>query len=284
MFSLHPIAHFASNLIEKRDLPRQGSLAEGNRGAILFSSQSHFEQALEDLQGIERIWVLFWMHQAIGWNPKVRPPRMGKKRGVFATRAPHRPNPIGLSCVRLLSVKGLRLEVESHDILDGSPILDIKPYLPYADSFPGSRIGWLEEKEEILKMDVSWSPFAQKQVEWIEARYALPLQEKIDARLIYFSPSSSSNRIRQLQESYYSLAYRTWRCLFHKEEQKKQMTILCLFSGYDRETLEGKKTSKWDDVPLHREFVFHFQDTILREFVTRDLIEKQLDAIFTSIV
>lgn len=103
-------------------------------------------EALDDLEGIERLWVVSHLHLNTGWNAKVMPPRGGRtKRGLFATRAPHRPNCIGLSAVRLLSVEGFTLHVEEIDLLDGTPILDLKPYVPYADAFPSARAGWIDD-------------------------------------------------------------------------------------------------------------------------------------------
>jgi tRNA-Thr(GGU) m(6)t(6)A37 methyltransferase TsaA len=105
----------------------------------------NFEQALKDLDGFEYIWVLAWLHLNEGWNPQVIPPRGPKvKRGLFATRAPHRPNPIGLSALKLVGIDGRMLKVSGIDLLDGTPVLDIKPYIPYSDAFPNARAGWLE--------------------------------------------------------------------------------------------------------------------------------------------
>ncbi len=82
------------------------------------------------MKGIEKIWILFWMHEVKHWKVKVQPPRDVWKKGVFATRSPHRPNPIGLSCVTLIDVRGLDVFIKDHDLLDQTPILDIKPYVP----------------------------------------------------------------------------------------------------------------------------------------------------------
>jgi tRNA (adenine37-N6)-methyltransferase len=104
------------------------------------------ESALADLVGIERIWILSWLDRGSNWAPQVRPPRgIRARRGLFATRSPDRPNPIGLSAVRLVRVEGCVLHVCGIDLLDGTPILDIKPYVPYADAFPDSKAGWIDE-------------------------------------------------------------------------------------------------------------------------------------------
>ena len=96
------------------------------------------------IEGFSRIWILYVMHLNDGYTMSIRPTRGPRETvGLFATRAPHRPNPIGLSCLSLVRIEGLVLHVHGLDILDGSPVLDIKPYVPYADAFPDARAGWL---------------------------------------------------------------------------------------------------------------------------------------------
>lgn len=107
-----------------------------------------FREALQDLHGFDRVWLLYWLHQAKPFSPRVIPYRDVVERGLFATRAPCRPNPIGLSTVRLLEVnvsKGI-LQVLDMDMLDGTPLLDIKPYVPKFDSYPDSKAGWLDSR------------------------------------------------------------------------------------------------------------------------------------------
>lgn len=104
------------------------------------------ERAVRDLEGFDMIWCIFWFDRSRGWAPEVRPPRGPRDvhRSVLATRSPDRPNPIGLSAIRLRGVVGTTLHVEGVDMLHGTPVLDIKPYIPYADSFPHARAGWVD--------------------------------------------------------------------------------------------------------------------------------------------
>jgi tRNA-Thr(GGU) m(6)t(6)A37 methyltransferase TsaA len=103
-------------------------------------------EAFADLAGFDRVWILSWLHRGGTWSPTVQPPRGPRqRRSLFATRSPDRPNMIGLSAVRLVSVDGCDLHVRGVDLLDGTPILDIKPYIPYADAFPDSKAGWVDE-------------------------------------------------------------------------------------------------------------------------------------------
>src|SRR4051812_21802917 len=113
-----PIGVFKSTYREKYQLPKQSGMHLGETGIIKLNPQLHFEIALQDLIGFERIWVIFYFHRAAHWKPKVMPPRGGIKRGVFATRSPHRPNPIGMSNVRLIAIDGLDVTVDDHDLLD----------------------------------------------------------------------------------------------------------------------------------------------------------------------
>lgn len=147
LWRMRPIGVVRTAAVAKSDAPRQpGWDANVRPAAIELHPGMNFEQALKDLEGCERIWLVTIFHKAENWKPLVLPPRGRVKRGVFATRSPHRPNPIGLTCVRLLEVNGLRLTVEDTDLLDGTPVLDIKPYLAYADSFPESTLPWVDEQ------------------------------------------------------------------------------------------------------------------------------------------
>lgn len=129
------------------EAPRQANWDGHHVEAVIeLNPHENFEQAVSDLDGCERIWLLTVFDRVENWKPRVLPPRGRVKRGVFATRSPHRPNPIGLTCVRLLRVEGRRLVVEDTDLLDGTPVLDIKPYLAYADAFPESRLPWVDEE------------------------------------------------------------------------------------------------------------------------------------------
>jgi len=143
---MNPIGVVHSPFKERYAAPRQPSLGESTTATIELNSGENLEQAVKDLESFSHIWVIYWMHLNHGWNPTVIPPRGPKeRRGVLATRAPHRPNSIGLSAVKLISVKKRVLQIETLDMLDGTPVLDIKPYIPYADSLPEASHGWLHD-------------------------------------------------------------------------------------------------------------------------------------------
>jgi len=141
--TLVPIGVVRSPLRNHFDAPRQPGVGAAVDGEILL--RRGLQNAVRDLAGFERLWVLFQFNYSRGWKDTVVPPRDGEPRGTFATRAPHRPNPVGLSCVRLLHVQGRRLLIRDHDLLHGTPVLDLKPYLPYCDAHPVARGGWVDE-------------------------------------------------------------------------------------------------------------------------------------------
>jgi tRNA-Thr(GGU) m(6)t(6)A37 methyltransferase TsaA len=146
-FLLSPIGWVRSPYQRRFGTPQQATAVDSDAEAVLeFDAARIPEAAFADLAGVERLWVLSLLHRGGTWAPTVRPPRGNRqRRGLFATRSPDRPNPIGLSAVRLVRVDGCRLHVRGVDLLDGTPILDVKPYVPYADAFPEAKAGWIDE-------------------------------------------------------------------------------------------------------------------------------------------
>ena len=147
------IAHIESLYPTKFGVPRQSGIVDAP-ARVVFEPEYRVPEAVRGLEDFDYVWLIWQFHLAEreGWSPTVRPPRLGgnKRMGVFATRSPFRPNAIGLSSVRLLRVEqdaklGPVLYVEGADLVDGTPIFDIKPYLPYADSHPDARGGFAQE-------------------------------------------------------------------------------------------------------------------------------------------
>ncbi len=255
MFKVEPIGYFQSSSKALYDVPYQPSLYVKNEGIIQLNSGLQFEQALEGVKDFDLIWVLFRFHRHVHWKPKVLPPRGGKKRGVFSTRSPHRPNFIGLSCVQLQSIQGLKLFIVNHDLIDGTPILDLKPYLNYADSFVSQRQGWLENIAPNPTVTIQWLPLARKQIDYL-LNLECHLQQVIEHRLVQSPLPYANNRVRHIQEEWYELAYRTWRVYY--QWKNGVIDISHLKSGYDSATLRGEKSSKWADLSIHQAFVCRF--------------------------
>ena len=146
--TLEPVAYYRGQMGSKFGIPRQSGLAGGLRGRIVFEPAYRNREALRGLEGFDRVWLI-WGFSANrptkgDWQPTVRPPRLGGNAalGVWATRSPFRPNPVGLSCVELEGIDGTDLLVRGADLMDGTPVYDIKPYVVYADCFPDARCGF----------------------------------------------------------------------------------------------------------------------------------------------
>ena len=151
MIPMHVIATIRSDFPTKFGIPRQSGLVEELKATVVFESEYRNPDALRGLEDFSHLWLIWQFSQAVRetWSPTVRPPRLGgnARMGVFATRSPFRPNPIGLSCVKLEEIKkdpvlGPVLVVSGADLMDGTPILDLKPYLPYADAHPEATGGF----------------------------------------------------------------------------------------------------------------------------------------------
>ncbi len=150
--TMHPIGVVRSPFKNREDAPRQSGIGEPASGSIVLrrtllghdGKPTGTQNMLKDLASFTHLVVLFWFHHSHGWRPQIVPPRDKVKRGLFATRAPDRPNPIGLSVVRITDIYGVRIDISGHDLLDGTPVLDLKPYIPIYDSLPGASAGWLD--------------------------------------------------------------------------------------------------------------------------------------------
>ena len=151
---IRPIAHIKSDFTDKFGIPRQSGLVPELTARIVFEPEYRDPNALVGLEGYSHLWLI-WQFSTVAaeyaagksWRPTVRPPRLGgnARRGVFATRSPYRPNALGLSCVELSGIENGDILVKGPDLLAGTPIFDIKPYLPYVDAHPEARGGFTEQ-------------------------------------------------------------------------------------------------------------------------------------------
>ena len=157
--SIQVIAKMRSDFPTKFGIPRQSNLVEELESTIVFEPEFRNSDALRGIEGFSHLWIIWQFSEAVRqkWSPTVRPPRLGgnTRMGVFATRSPFRPNNLGLSCVRLLGVthtenEGAVLRVAGADLMDGTPIFDIKPYIPYSDSFPDAIGGFTDTADDFL--------------------------------------------------------------------------------------------------------------------------------------
>ncbi|MCB9631883.1 MAG: tRNA (N6-threonylcarbamoyladenosine(37)-N6)-methyltransferase TrmO [Sandaracinus sp.] len=261
-FEVESIGVARTPFVDKAEAPRQARAAEGVEGRIELFAGRGFEDALTDLEGWGAIWVIFWMDRATGWRPKVTPPRSRTKRGLFATRAPHRPNPIGLSAVRLERVEGLVVHVRDLDLLDGTPVLDLKPYVPWADAIPDARTGWLEQEGDVAKQarpedpgprwEVDFEPLAEAQLVWLAER-GVELRSRATHALSLGPAPHAYRRIRVESPGVHVLSLKRWRVRFGVVEGR--VRVHALFSGERPKDLASPKD---DEARLHAEFVATF--------------------------
>lgn len=260
--TLEPIGYLHNMLATKVEAARQPSAAVGTPARIELVPGRNFEHALEDLASWELIWVLFWFHHNEGWRPKVLPPRSTTgRKGVFSTRSPHRPNPIGMSVVRLDRIEGLTVFIRDADMLDGTPILDIKPYVAYTDSYPNAGVGWLQEAgrtaeagapamDPVRAYSVRFDTLAADQAAWIEARAGLAIRERIESTLSLGPEPHPYRRIRRLNEGM-QLAVKEWRVRFSVAE--RDVRVLEIGSGFRDSQLAAADADEM--LEPHREFL-----------------------------
>ncbi|MFA6596291.1 MAG: tRNA (N6-threonylcarbamoyladenosine(37)-N6)-methyltransferase TrmO [Ignavibacteriaceae bacterium] len=262
-----PIGYVHSDQVNRYETPRQGVLAKGNISTIELLPNNNFEQALKNLNGFDRIWVLYQFHlnanppnSKTGWKPLVTPPRHTREKiGVFATRAPYRPNHIGMSSVKLEKVEGLKIFISESDILNGSPVLDIKPYLPYSDSFPDAATGWVKSGLENI-YEVIFSKNTMEQAGWLQDNAKINLVNFARLQLEFNPTDATRKRIIQLEHKTSSvkkkfiLAYRTWRIFYQVDEAKKKVSVKEIFSGYTKEEMLNLAMDIYEDKKLHKMF------------------------------
>lgn len=263
---INPIGVVSSELRYRYETPRQGILAGDGVSVIKLLPNLNFEQALKDLTGFDRIWVIYSFHLNNNWKPLVSPPRHTRKKiGVFATRAPYRPNQIGMSCVKLEKIEKLNIYISGSDILDGSPVIDIKPYLPYSDSFPEAKTGWVNYEPEML-FDVIFKPEAEIRANWLKETANINLFSFARLQLEFNSTDSSRKRISKLpaegneKSETYVLAYRTWRIYYQVSTEQKSVVIMSVRSGYSPEEMDNSNEDKYMDKQTHRLFTKTFRD------------------------
>jgi len=246
--SYKALAVFNSSHQETYEAPRQGVLSKDATGWFELGSD-FISDSIEDLKGFERIWLIYDFHKNKTWKPKVRPPRFSdKKRSVFSTRSPYRPNSIGMSCVKLEKIEGKKVFVSEHDLLDGSLILDIKPYLPYADSFPDAQTGWIKMGQSF---EVRFSDEALKKIIWLEKRSRLSFKQIVFNQLSFEPQSSKAKRVKKVEGGLFVFSVRTWR--FRFRVHGNEVLVQNVYSGYSPDEMSAN-IDTYADKKLHLDF------------------------------
>ena len=254
-YEFSPIGLLHTGLRWRYEAPRQAGFSDAKARIELYPGRG-FEQALEDLAGFERVWVLFVFHLNAAWRPKVTPPYApeNRKYGVFATRSPHRPNPVGLSCVELEGVDGLTVYLNHCDILDRTPVLDIKPYIPAVDAFPDAKAGWRDELN-LSEWTHEFSPVARAQMDWIAAQTGLDLANFCSVQLRYEPFNPARKRIDRLPDGSWCIHCRTWRIAYRADEAVRVLRFDGVSSNYSPSDLAPDAPDPFGDKAVHRAFL-----------------------------
>ena len=249
---IEPIGVFHCQQTYPAESPRQPLYSSQSCGEIELFPQKNYEQGLLRLDEFSHIWVQFFFHHNTSWSPLIQPPRLNQEKvGVFASRAPYRPNSIGLSCLPLLNVEGRILKTGAHDLLNNTPILDIKPYIPLYDSHPEASSGWLQSEKNY---SLIWTPLAKQQACWLEMHATLAIFGFVESQLQYSPLNFCTKRLKELGRNHYEIAHRTWRIEFRLEELKAQISIEKIYSGYQLEELLVPFTDPYNDKSVHIHF------------------------------
>ena len=206
-FQFEQIGVIRSPYKEKFAVPRQPGLVKAGGGELHLLPPYNQADAVRGLEGFSHLWLLFVFHQTMegGWRPTVRPPRLGgnARMGVFATRSTFRPNPIGMSLVKLRGVRCQQsqviLELGSLDLVDGTPVVDIKPYLPFAEALPEARAGYAQDAP-VADMPVWFTDDVQRQLASLEKRY--PALEQFIREVLAQDPRPAYRREEEAGKSY----------------------------------------------------------------------------------
>lgn len=260
--TISPIGYLNCKQKERYEAPRQGVHAKNVKGIIHLKPHQNFEQAVQDLEGFDRVWLIYGFHLNKGWKPLVSPPRfLERKVGLFATRSPFRPNPLGISCVKVLKVEKLKIYITEFDLLDQTPIYDIKPYIPYSDSFPESKTGWLVPNNNIY--NVILDKKAKAQSDFLYKNCNMNIENYAKVQLQVDPENDTRRRIHKTEniiegKNQFTLNFRTWRVDYLTDHEKKEVIVFNIRTSYSKDELIEGAEDKKKDKNHHRLFVNHF--------------------------
>lgn len=247
--TLQPIGYLRTRQEVKFKAGHQPAAAEEASNELELLADCGYEQALQDLAGVERIWLLWWFHRNSAWRPLVLPPRgPAQRRGVFATRSPHRPNPLGLSSTALLGVQGRRLLLGPCDLIEGTPVFDLKPYVPVYDAFPSARAGWIDETEAAYRnpppFTVQLMPTAEVHATWLREIWGIDFTARLSELLARDPAPHRTRRIRRRGPDHFEISCGAWRALFIVADT--HVSVLALEPAYPMKFLSRPG---YEDVP-----------------------------------
>ena len=239
--TLQPIGYIRSGKHVKFLARHQPDESEPEHTVLELLPGHSYDQALSDLAGFDRVWLIWWFHRNDTWRPLVQPPRGPvKKRGVFATRSPHRPNPLGITAVPLLEVRGRTLILGPSDLVDGTPVFDIKPYIPAYDAFPEASSGWTGEVDALYAApagySVSLAPLASDQAAWLACEWDIDFLPRLREILAQDPTPHRTRRIKRHPGGTWMIGCGAWRGVF--EVEGSSVTVTAIEPGYPAHFLE----------------------------------------------
>jgi tRNA (adenine37-N6)-methyltransferase len=249
-----PIGYVRCERSYRSETPRQGVFAN-NSGRIELFPGHDYETALRDLDEFTHIWVIYDLHLNKKWKPVVSPPVTAdrKRFGVFATRSPHRPCSIGMSCVRLERIDKLTLHIKDFDMLDATPVLDLKPYIPDSDSVPAASRGWLPQPEG--GYEIRFQPEAEAAMNWIVSQDGPDLKNFCLTQLAVNPLDAKRKRVKLLDADHAVIHCRTWKIKFKIDQPNQLITVRNIESNYLPNELSSGVEDRYNDKELHREFI-----------------------------
>jgi tRNA-Thr(GGU) m(6)t(6)A37 methyltransferase TsaA len=229
--TLQPIGFLHTRQQVKFQAGHQASSATEETNVLDLLPGCGYEQALQDLAGMDRVWLLWWFHRNESWRPLVLPPRgAAQRRGVFATRSPHRPNPLGLTSVSLLGITGRQLLLGPCDLVDGTPIFDLKPYVATYDAFPDARSGWIdavsEEEREPARFTVHLAELAVEQARWLRETWQIDFTARMSELLSRAPTPHRTRRIRRRTGVLLEIVCGAWCAVFAVEGSVVSVTSI----------------------------------------------------------
>jgi tRNA-Thr(GGU) m(6)t(6)A37 methyltransferase TsaA len=229
--TLQPIGFLRTRQQVKFQAGHQATAATEDSNALELLPDCGYEEALQDLAGMDRVWLLWWFHRNDTWRPLVLPPRgASRRRGVFATRSPHRPNPLGLTSVPLLGITGRRLLLGPCDLVDGTPVFDLKPYVAAYDAFPETRAGWIDaveaEEREPARFTVRLTDLAAEQAQWLRETWQVDFTARLGELLSRAPTPHRTRRIRRREGAMLEIGCGAWCAVFGVEGEVVSVTAL----------------------------------------------------------
>ena len=249
MLTLQPIGYVRTGKHVKFEALHQPEESAGEQHVLELVPGGGYEDGLRDLAGFSRVWLIWWFHRNTTWRPMVLPPRgPAVRRGVFATRSPHRPNALGITPVQLRSVEKGRLILGPCDLVDGTPVFDIKPYIPAYDAFPDESPGWTGEVDAALAepppFTPEWSLLAREQAEWLAREWAIDFRPRLTELLGRDPTPHRTRRIRRRPDGSLRIGCGGWLAEF--AVTGREVLVKSLLPGYPARLL---RRGAVDEIP-----------------------------------